>query len=306
MGSVCISKSLMCVCVSFSGIDFGVEHIPFVRMVNFQFLAQWITLPTQLFLVLYSFGASLLQSLIIWLIDSSLSPHNLHLLFCSILSILALIWLVFIALFCAAMNRDSVSLLRFPLFSQVHVFLCEMSLVSHLKHPYSCFSSHFSFLVILVLLILVSSVLFPLAVISLPSYRTILSLRRHYLNFGFSFSLWQSFIDLSPRLWVRDDSDYMYSPYLCFCRPFWVMFFCHIYSTLTGRWAVPKSAIFKFPCRLGLLGILLIYTSVPFLIISRVLSISGAMVILRYHIFSISIYMSLYLFILLYSVTGTL
>ena len=46
--------------------------------------------------------------------DWSLSPHNLHLLFCCVLSILALIWLVLTVLFCAAIRRDSVSLWRFP------------------------------------------------------------------------------------------------------------------------------------------------------------------------------------------------
>ena len=63
-----------------------------------------------------------------WLIVSSLSPHNIHLLFCCVLSIFALMWLVFMALFCAAIRRDSVSLLRFPFLSHVHVFSCEMSL----------------------------------------------------------------------------------------------------------------------------------------------------------------------------------
>ena len=40
-----------------------------------------ITLPTQSCLVLYSFSANLLHSLIMWLIVLSLSPHCLHLLF---------------------------------------------------------------------------------------------------------------------------------------------------------------------------------------------------------------------------------
>ena len=38
--------------------------------------------------LLYSFCANSLNSLIMWLTVSSLSPHNLHLLFCSVLSIL--------------------------------------------------------------------------------------------------------------------------------------------------------------------------------------------------------------------------
>ena len=104
---------------------------------NFNFLhnSLWTTLPTQSCLVLYSFCASLLYSFIMWLIVSSLSPHNLHLLFWCVLSILALIWLVLMALFYAAIIKDSVSLLRFSFLSQVHVFSCEMLLVSRLKSP---------------------------------------------------------------------------------------------------------------------------------------------------------------------------
>ena len=107
---------------------------------------QWITFPSQLCLVLYSFGSNLLHSLIMWSIVSSLSPHNLHLLFCCVLSILALIWLVLMALFWDVIRRESVSLLRFLFISHIHVFSSEMSLVSRLKRPYNCFSSHFCFL----------------------------------------------------------------------------------------------------------------------------------------------------------------
>ena len=52
--------------------------------------------------------------------------YTTHLLFCYVLSILALIWLVLMALFCAAIRRDSVSLIKFPFLSQVQVFWCEM------------------------------------------------------------------------------------------------------------------------------------------------------------------------------------
>ena len=107
-------------------------------MVKLQFLAQFpvdhLAYPVMSGLILF-----LCYLLIMWLIVSSLSPHNLH-LFCCVLSILVLIWLVFMALFWAAIRRDSVSLLRFLFLSQVHVFSCEMLLVSRLKHPLSCFS----------------------------------------------------------------------------------------------------------------------------------------------------------------------
>ena len=93
---------------------------------NFNFLhnSLWITVPTQSCLVLYSFYANLLHSLFMWLIVSSLSSHYLHLLFCCVLSILALRWLVLMALFWVAIRRDSVSHLRFPFLSHIQVFLC--------------------------------------------------------------------------------------------------------------------------------------------------------------------------------------
>ena len=98
----------------------------------------------------------------------SLSLHEQHLLFCCALAILALILLVLMALFCAASRIDSVSILRFPFLSHVHVFTCEISFVCHLKYSYSYFSFNFRFLVfVVVLFIFVLLVLFPAVVISL-------------------------------------------------------------------------------------------------------------------------------------------
>ena len=74
-----------------------------------------------------------------WLIVFSLSPHHLHLLFCCVLSILALILLVLMALFCVAVRRYSAILLRFLFFTLVHVFTCEMSLVSCFKRKLELF-----------------------------------------------------------------------------------------------------------------------------------------------------------------------
>ena len=85
-----------------------------------------------------------LHSLIIWLMVSSLSPHSLHLLFCWVLSILALIWFVLMALSCAAIRRDSVSLLKFPFLSHVQVLSCEILFISRLKRP-ELFSFSFLF-----------------------------------------------------------------------------------------------------------------------------------------------------------------
>ena len=114
--SVCMSKSHRSLWVSFSrtGAGLCIYHLLVWSNFNFLHISQWITLPTQLCLVLYSYCANLLHSLIMWLIVSSLSPHSLHLLFCWVLSFLALIWLVLMTLSCAASRRDSVSLLRFP------------------------------------------------------------------------------------------------------------------------------------------------------------------------------------------------
>ena len=81
--SVCMSKSHRSLCVSFSRTGAGLCIYLLFEWSNLNFLhiSQWITLPTQASLVLYSFCANLLHSLIMWLMVSSLSPHSLHLLF---------------------------------------------------------------------------------------------------------------------------------------------------------------------------------------------------------------------------------
>ena len=72
------------------GFELCIYHFFIWSNLNFMHNSQWITFPAQLCLVLYPLYANLLHSLIIWLIVSSLSPHYLHLLFCCVLSILAL------------------------------------------------------------------------------------------------------------------------------------------------------------------------------------------------------------------------
>ena len=126
--SVCMLKSHRSLYESFSrtGAGLCIYHLLVWSNWNFLHISQWITLPTQSCLALHSFCANLLHSLIMWLIVSPLSPHSLHLLFCCVLSILTLIWLVLMALSCAAIRRDSISLLRFPFLHQVQVFWCEM------------------------------------------------------------------------------------------------------------------------------------------------------------------------------------
>ena len=87
--SVWMSKSQRSLCMSFSrtNVKLCIYHLFVWSNLNFLHNFKWITLPTQSCLVLYSFYANLLHSLNMWLIVLSLSPHNLHLLFCCILSI---------------------------------------------------------------------------------------------------------------------------------------------------------------------------------------------------------------------------
>ena len=78
-------------CMSFSrtAARLCIYHLFVLLNWNFLHISQWITLQTLLCLTLYFFCANLLQSLIMWLIVSSLSPHSLHLLFCCVLSFVA-------------------------------------------------------------------------------------------------------------------------------------------------------------------------------------------------------------------------
>ena len=70
-------------------------------------------------------------------------------------------------LYCAAVRRDSASLLKFPFPCNIRIFSCDMSLISRLKRPHTCFSSYFCFLVISLLFVLWSLGLLLVAVISL-------------------------------------------------------------------------------------------------------------------------------------------
>ena len=76
--SFCKTDSSLYICHLSAWPNFGLLH-------NFK----WIPFLTQSFLLFYSFCASLLHSLIMWLTVSDLSPHNPHLLFC-VLPLLAL------------------------------------------------------------------------------------------------------------------------------------------------------------------------------------------------------------------------
>ena len=162
--------------VSFPMIDaeLCIYHLFVWSNSNFLHNSSGLPLPTQYCLVLCSLCTNLLHSLIMWLIVSSLSPHNLHLIFCCVLFIVALIGFILIALLCSAIITDSISLLMFSFLSHDYVFSWKMSFVSRLNRLYICFSSHFCFLVNLVLLIFVLSVLFLMDLIRLPSRFSVL------------------------------------------------------------------------------------------------------------------------------------
>ena len=143
--SVCIPISWWSLRVSFSMTDSGLCMYHLFLWSNFNFLhnSQWIILLTQSCLFLYSFCANLLHSLIMWLTVSSLSPHSLHLLFCRVLSILALIWLVLIALFRTAIRSDSVSIIISSNIISISIIIISSS----------CSSSGCSFIIIVIIII---------------------------------------------------------------------------------------------------------------------------------------------------------
>ena len=146
--SICISKSQKNYVRIIFWNEFCVVYIPFVRMNKSKILVQLPVdpLPLPLSLVMYSFSVNVQHSLIIWLIVSSLSPHNLNLLFYHVFYILSFIYLVLMVLFCAAaIRRESLPFAIFPIFSHVQILTCEISLVFRLKCPYCFFSSHFFF-----------------------------------------------------------------------------------------------------------------------------------------------------------------
>ena len=89
-----VSKTPRSLCVLFSRTDAGLctYHLLVWWNLNLLHISLWITLPTQSCLVLYSFCANLLHSLIMLLMVSSLSPHSLHLSLLLLLLILLYSW----------------------------------------------------------------------------------------------------------------------------------------------------------------------------------------------------------------------
>ena len=106
------------------------------------------------FYCLYCFFANLRHSPS-WLIVVSLSPHYLCWQFCRVWYILNLIFLILKALFCAAIRRHSVSLLRFPFLNHVHVFSCGMSYVSRLSYYYYYYYYYYYLLLEFIIIIII-------------------------------------------------------------------------------------------------------------------------------------------------------
>ena len=130
---VCISKSQIILCISFSWTDSGLCIYHLFLWSNFNFLhnSQLITLLTKSGLVLYSICANLRHSLIMWLILSSLSPHNLHLLFCCVLSILIFTWSLWRFFFCFVFlccYQKRFNFSRFSFLCHVQIYSFEISL----------------------------------------------------------------------------------------------------------------------------------------------------------------------------------
>ena len=86
------------------------------------------------------------------------------------------------SLFCVDVREDSVSLLSFPFCSYDKVLSCEISFACRLKYQFSCFSSHFCFLLIVVLMILVLLVFFLVSVINLFFFGSFYMVSNHCIS----------------------------------------------------------------------------------------------------------------------------
>ena len=123
----------------------------------------------------------------------------------------------------------------------------------------------------------------------------------YYYCWIFCFIFW--FLTIFHQIFTQDLAwkkvviIYMLRIYV-FCSLFGVIFFSHIDNTL----AVPQSAFFFFCIShwLRLPGILLMCLSALFLIIPSDPSITGTVVALRRHLYSISIFRSFYLLIIFF------
>ena len=132
---------------------------------------------------------------------------------------------------CAAFRRDSVSLLKFPFLSQVHVFWCEM-FISHLKRPKSNFFSQFCFLVVVILSSVVLSVLVLIAVISplscFPMQSSSCCIDASTLSLMLAIPFLPSFLDTYSL-----STSSLGSNALCMVISF-LVFFIHLFKFISG------------------------------------------------------------------------
>ena len=139
--SVCTVKCQSILHESFSmtasgwcSYHFDLRWVPFALQ-----MSQWIRLPTQSCLLLYSLWASLGHSLTMWLIVSSALLHILHFACSCYLSIFPLITLVRMACSWAANIKLSVSRFRVPFRNHCHLSWFPTSLVCRTNWPCNIF-----------------------------------------------------------------------------------------------------------------------------------------------------------------------
>ena len=128
-GLVNIFKINSCVSIFTTDTALYIYHLAVWVNLNFLHNSPWIIFPTQLCQALYSFWISLLPSLFMWVTVSSLSPRDLHLLFCSNDQFMLLYYLSLWRCF-----------LKCPFLSHVQIFSSTISPICCLNNPYICFS----------------------------------------------------------------------------------------------------------------------------------------------------------------------
>ena len=131
-------------------------HLVVWIKLNLLYHFKWIPFPTQSCLSSTPFMLLCFIHSFMWLTLSSLSPHNLHLLFCCVLSVFALTQWALMIVFCDTIKRDSISLLRFPFLNSVQVFPCAFSPVLSLEESINFFFQYTSLSLIVVVVVFVT------------------------------------------------------------------------------------------------------------------------------------------------------
>ena len=160
---ICISEFRMIWCVPFFKDGFCFVRILLSSGAKFQSFAPFPVdylshLVMSSLILLYLFVVLLTM----WLTIASLSPHNVHVQFCLIKFHINLIG-PYGVFFCCNLKRLSLS--RFSFLSYDQLFICAISPVCCLKYLYSCFSSHFCFLVFVIFLSILMLALLQLAAV---------------------------------------------------------------------------------------------------------------------------------------------